>query len=105
MVLTQARDRIQSASRYEGYHVSGRGIDFLENWVQQNITVADKNCTQQRAIELAALCSQGASQLGITVDDMEPEFGSVESIIYDASHNDFDAELEFWKAYAAARDK
>lgn len=39
--------------------MSGRGIDFLENWIQQNVTM----------------------------------------------QNDMDAELEFWKAWAAMREK
>jgi hypothetical protein len=33
--------------------MSGRGIDFLENWVQQNVTGADKKGTCERAKELA----------------------------------------------------
>ena len=41
--------------------------------------------------------------LGITLDDMEPEWGSVENIIHETMQNDMDAELEFWKAFAAKR--
>jgi hypothetical protein len=31
---------------------------------------------------------------------MEPEWGSVESMIYEAMQNDIVAELEFWKKFA-----
>ena len=42
---------------------------------------------------------------GISIDAMEPEWGTVETIIYQAMQNDINAELEFWKAWAAKRDK
>lgn len=53
--------------------MSGRGIDFLENWVNKNVTTADRKGSQDRATELAAQCYADASALGITMDDMEPE--------------------------------
>lgn len=31
--------------------MSGRGIDFLENWVNENVTVADRKGSQDRATE------------------------------------------------------
>lgn len=85
--------------------MSGRGIDFLENWVQQNVTEADKKGSRERAKELAEKCIAEAAAIGITIDDMEPEWGSVETIIYETMQNDMDAELEFWKAVAAMRDR
>ena len=85
--------------------MSGRGVDFLENWIQQNVTDIDKNCSVHRSAELAENSVQEAAKLGITRDDMEPEFGCVQDIIYDAAHSDVDAELAFWKAYGSARDK
>lgn len=36
--------------------MSGRGIDFLENWIQQNVTEADKKDSRERAKELAVKC-------------------------------------------------
>lgn len=36
--------------------MSGRGIDFLENWVNKNITVVDRKSSQGRATGLAAQC-------------------------------------------------
>ena len=83
--------------------MSGRGVDFLENWVGKNVTDADRNGSRERALALAAECIADAAALGITVDDMEPEWGSVETIIHEVMQNDMDAELEFWKSFAAAR--
>lgn len=53
--------------------MSGRGIDFLENWVNKNVTAAYRKGSQDRATELAAQCYADAAALGITMNDMEPE--------------------------------
>ena len=84
--------------------MSGRGIDFLENWIQQNVTEADKKGSRRRARELAIICIIEAAANGITIDDMEPEWGSVEFIIYEAMQDILGDELEFWKTVAAMRD-
>jgi hypothetical protein len=52
--------------------MSGRGIDFLENWVQHNVTEADKKGSRERAKEHADTCIAQAAAIGITIDDMEP---------------------------------
>ena len=83
--------------------MSARGVDFVENWVSKNVTDADRNGSRERAQALAAECVADAAALGITIDDMEPERGSIETIIHEAIQSDMDAELEFWKAFAAAR--
>jgi cytosine/adenosine deaminase-related metal-dependent hydrolase len=85
--------------------MSGRGIDFLENWIQQNVTETDKKGSRERAKELAEKCIIEAAANGITIDDMEPEWGSVKSIIYEAMQDILGEELEFWKAAAALRDR
>jgi hypothetical protein len=85
--------------------MSGRGIDFLENWLQRNVTEADKKGSRDRAKELADKCIAEAAAPGITIDDMEPEWGSVETIIYEAMQNGINAEVEFWKKVAAMRDR
>ena len=41
---------------------------------------------------------------GIKINDTEPESGGGETIIYEATQNYIEAELEFWKAWAAMRD-
>ncbi|HUQ37369.1 MAG TPA: hypothetical protein VM144_13420 [Aestuariivirga sp.] len=85
--------------------MSGRGIDFLENWIQKNLTEADRKGTRERAKELGDKCVFEAAAIGITIDDMEPEWGSVASIIYEAMQDVLSDELEFWKAAAALRDR
>jgi hypothetical protein len=85
--------------------MSGRGIDFLENWVNTHVTAADRKCSQDRATELAAQCYADAAALGITMDDMEPEWGGVEEVIYDAMQDGLSDELVFWKTDAAIRER
>ena len=85
--------------------MSGRGIDFLENWIQHNVTAAEKHGSYERAKALAERCIAEAAVIDISLDEMEPEWGSVETILYEAMQNDIDAELGFWKAFAARRDK
>lgn len=43
------------AGKEGGRDMSGRGIDFLENWVNKNVTVVDRKCSQDRATELAPM--------------------------------------------------
>ena len=83
--------------------MSGCGIDFLENWVNKNVTPVDRKGSQDRATELAAQCYADAAALGITIDDMEPKWGSVEEIIYDAMQDVPGDELVLWKTVAAMR--
>lgn len=85
--------------------MSGRGIDFLENWVNKNVTAAERKGSQDHATELAAQCYADAAALGITIDDMEPEWGSVEEIIFDAMQDVLGDELVFWKIFAAMRER
>lgn len=42
---------------------------------------------------------------GITIDDMEPEWDSVEEIIYEAMQDVLGDELVFWKTVAAIRER
>jgi hypothetical protein len=85
--------------------MSGRGIDFLENWVNKNVTPADRKGSHDRATELAAQCVADAAALGITIDDMEPEWGGVEEIIFDAMQDVLGDELIFWKTVAAILER
>jgi hypothetical protein len=62
--------------------MSDRGIDFVENWVNKNVGESDRKGSMERAKELAAICVADAAALGISIDDMEPEWGSVEDIIF-----------------------
>jgi hypothetical protein len=60
-----------------------RGIEFLENWIQTNITDADKHGTRERAKELAERCVAEAAVFEISLDDLE-KWGGIETIIYEA---------------------
>jgi hypothetical protein len=40
------------------------------------------------------MCIEEAAANGISIDDMEPEWSSVETIIYETMQNDMDAELD-----------
>ena len=64
--------------------MTARGVDFLENWIQQNVTAADKHGSRERAKELANRCVVEAAVFEISLDDLEPKWGSIESIIYEA---------------------
>ena len=85
--------------------MSGRGTDFLENWVNKNVTASDRKGSQERAKELAAQCLADAAALVITGVDIEPEWGSVQEIIFDAMQEALGDELVFWKTVAAIRER
>jgi hypothetical protein len=70
--------------------MSGRGVDFLENWIEGNVTEADKYGSHERAKALATKCMAEAKTLGITAHDMELEANSLETIIYETMHHGFD---------------
>jgi len=74
--------------------MSTRGKDFLKNWLDKNVNMADRKSNQLRAKELAALCIADASFLGIALDDIQPEVRNVETIISEAMHIGTDSELE-----------
>jgi hypothetical protein len=77
--------------------MSGRGINFLENWIQQNVTEANRKGSRERGDELAAQCIADAAAIGVTIDDMEPEWGSVKSIIYEAMQDILGTNWNFGK--------
>ena len=68
--------------------MSGRDVDFLENWIQQNVTEKVKQSVDgdaaSLAIELAERAILAAGQAGFALDDLEPEFGTPETIIREA---------------------
>jgi hypothetical protein len=70
--------------------MSPRGINFLENWIDGNVTEADKYGSHERAKELAVQMEADGKAQGIMFDDMESKFGSLETIIYEAMHHSFD---------------
>jgi hypothetical protein len=90
----------QSFKLGEGADMSGKGIDFLEDWVRRNITDDVRYGDRFAAKSLADRCLADAAKAGVTIDDMDPEQGSVETVIYEAMQNYFGAEAEFWNKFA-----
>ena len=70
--------------------MSARGVNFLENWIDGNVTEADKYDSLDRAKQLAVKCLADAKALGITIDDMDLEPGSLDTMIYETMHHGFD---------------
>ena len=70
--------------------MSARGVDFLENWIDGNVTEGDKYGSHERAEKLAVNCAAEAKTVGISIDDMEQDQGSLEKMIYEAMHHGFD---------------
>jgi hypothetical protein len=72
--------------------MSGRGVDFFENWIQQNVTEKVKQSVDgdgaSLAIELAERAILAAGQAGFALDDLEAEFGTPETIIRQALESD-----------------
>jgi hypothetical protein len=71
--------------------MSGKGIDFLEDWVRRNVTEDERYGDRFAAKALADRCLADAANAGVTIDDLDPEQGSVETFIYEAMQNYFDA--------------
>lgn len=64
--------------------MSVRGVEFLEDWIQQNVTARDISDDPLRASNLAMRCILDATALGFTLEEIKPEWGSLESHIADA---------------------
>jgi phosphoribosylaminoimidazole-succinocarboxamide synthase len=66
--------------------MSKQAIEFLESWIDQHVSYAEKGGDSTRATTLADMCRGAAATLGISFDDIKPEFGTVETIIHEAMH-------------------
>ena len=64
--------------------MSRRGVDYLENWIRKNVTVGASPDDPLRASVLAKRCMDEAAAEGITLEEIKPDTGSVESHIADA---------------------
>ena len=65
-------------------------INFLEEWLVENVTEAENYGSHERAKELAANLRADAKAQGVTLDDMEADSGSLEAIIYKTMHHGYD---------------
>ena len=64
--------------------MTARGLDFLEDWIDRNISDTDRPGSRELATILAARCRGEAASKGISLTDLEPEFVTVEMAIYEA---------------------
>jgi phosphoribosylaminoimidazole-succinocarboxamide synthase len=64
--------------------MSKQAVEFLEDWIDRHVTPAEKDADSTRATTLAGMCREAAASLGISFDDIKPEFGTVETIIHEA---------------------
>lgn len=71
--------------------MSKQGIEFLEQWIDDHVSYQEKDGNAERATALANECRAAASAQGLSVDDMEPQYGTVEQIIFEAMHYAEDA--------------
>ena len=85
--------------------MSKRGADFLRTWIERNVTDADRNGSQLRAMTLADNCIADAAKVGISASDLDPTWGTIESIIYESMRNDIETMRGLWNAFAGARDR
>ena len=64
--------------------ISGRGVDFLKNWIQKNVTAGTPPSDPLSASVLAMSCIADAAAEGLTLEEIMPDTGSVESHISEA---------------------
>ena len=64
--------------------MTARGIEFLENWIEKNVTAGGPPDDPLTASILATRCIAEAAAEGFTLEDIKPDTGSVESHIADA---------------------
>ena len=66
--------------------MSKQAVEFLEGWIDRHVIHAEKGSDSTPAATLADMCREAAATLGISFDDIKPEFGTVETIIHEAMH-------------------
>ncbi len=64
--------------------MSAKGVDFLENWIQKNVTAGAPPDDPLSASVLAMRCIAEAAAEGLTLEEIKPGSGSVESHISEA---------------------
>jgi hypothetical protein len=64
--------------------MTARGLEFLENWIQKNVTSGEIPDDPLHASALANRCIADAAAEGLTLEEIKPDSGSVESHIFDA---------------------
>lgn len=64
--------------------MTARGLDYLENWIQKNVTAGAPPDDPLTASVLATRCIAEAAAEDLTLEEIQPDSGSVESHIADA---------------------
>ncbi len=64
--------------------MTARGVEFLEAWIARNITDTDRPGSRELATIFGARCRSEAASKGINLAELEPEFVTVEMVIYEA---------------------
>ena len=64
--------------------MSARGVEFLENWIQKNLPRGGPPDDPLNASVLAMRCIAEAAAEGLTLEEIKPDTGSVESHIAEA---------------------
>ncbi len=63
-----------------------RAVEFVESWIDQHVTYSEKGDDSNRAATLADMCREAAATLGVTIEEIKPEFGTLETIILETLH-------------------
>lgn len=75
--------------------MSQQGIDFLNEWVRENVNAdAYPNNDKQRAEQLVAECLAEAAKHGITRAEIEEDMGNLEDHMMEAMEAATDAEVD-----------
>ena len=69
-----------------------RGVEFLERWIAEHVTEGIKEAVDGDAaslsVEMAERLVADAEKAGLTLADLEPEFGAPEVLIREALESD-----------------
>ena len=75
--------------------MSTRGVDFMHEWVDVNVTDAWRPASREFVAALFRQCLAAAAAEAITLDEIEDELGAdVRTIIFEALMNDPNDEFE-----------
>lgn len=66
--------------------MSNRAVEFVESWIDQHVTYSEKGGDAMQAAMLANMCRNAAATLSVSIEDIQPEFGTLEAIILEAMH-------------------
>lgn len=72
--------------------MSKLGVEFLDRWITEHVTEGIKKSVDgdgaSLSVEMAERLLADAEKAGLTLDDLEPEFGAPEVLIREALESD-----------------